>query len=141
MKQAEKPEKLKLELKDREYRISRLTRTSGRLGDFYLTQDGTKLYYIIQLEKGRDLCMLDVKKGDIKVLKKGVMGSITPSPDDKFLYVFSGGAISKIAVASNAITPITFSGEYEFKPQAERYYIFDHVWKQVQEKFYIQYQF
>ncbi len=136
VKQAEKPEKLKLELKDREYRISRLTRTSGRLGDFYLTQDGTKLYYIIQLEKGRDLCMLDVKKGDIKVLKKGVMGSITPSPDDKFLYVFSGGAISKIAVASNAITPITFSGEYEFKPQAERYYIFDHVWKQVQEKFY-----
>ena len=136
IKQAEKPEKLKLDLDNREFRISRLTRRSGRLGDFYLTQDGTKLYYVTPLERGNDLCMLDVKKGDIKVIKKGVYGSIVPSPDDKTLYMFSSGSISKINVASNAITPITFSGDYEFKPKAEREYLFEHVWKQVDEKFY-----
>ena len=136
VKQAEKPEKLKLDLEDREFRISRLTRSSSRLGDFYLTQDGTKLYYVTPLERGNDLCMLDVKKGDVKVIKKGVYGSIVPSPDDKTLYMFSGGTISKINVASNAITPISFSGDYEFKPKAERNYLFEHVWKQVDEKFY-----
>ena len=136
VKQAEKPEKLKLELEDRETRITRLTRSSGRLGDFYLTQDGTKLYYVTRLERGNDLCMLDVKKGDIKVVRKGVSGAIVPSPDDKTLYIFSGASISKISVASNAITPITFSGDYEFKPGAERNYLFEHVWKQVDEKFY-----
>ncbi|MBO6220376.1 MAG: peptidase S41, partial [Bacteroidales bacterium] len=136
VKQAEKPEKLKLDLDGREFRVSRLTRSSSRLGDFYLTQDGTKLYYVTPLERGNDLCMLDVKKGDVRVIKKGVYGSIVPSPDDKTLYMFSGGTISKINVASNAITPISFSGDYEFKPKAERDYLFEHVWKQVDEKFY-----
>lgn len=136
VKQAEKPEKLKLDLDGREFRVSRLTRSSSRLGDFYLTQDGTKLYYVTPLERGNDLCMLDVKKGDVRVIKKGVYGSIVPSPDDKTLYMFSGGTISKINVASNAITPISFSGDYEFKPKAERNYLFEHVWKQVDEKFY-----
>ena len=136
VKQAEKPEKLKLELEDRDTRITRLTPSSGRLGDFYLTQDGTKLYYVTRLEKGSDLCKLDVKKGDIKVIRKGVSGAIVPSPDDKTLYIFTGGSISKINVATDAITPITFSGDYEFKPGAERNYLFEHVWKQVNEKFY-----
>ncbi|MBO6248031.1 MAG: PD40 domain-containing protein, partial [Bacteroidales bacterium] len=136
IKQAEKPEKLKLELQDRDTRIVRLTRGSGRLGDFHLTQDGAKLYYVTRLESGSDLCVMDLKKGDIRVIKKGVYGSIVPSPDDKTLYIFSGGSISKINVASNAITPIPFAGEYEFKPGAERDYLFGHVWKQVDEKFY-----
>ena len=30
--------------------------------------------------------------------------------------------------------PVFFSGEFEYKPKAEREYIFDHVWKQVKEK-------
>ena len=136
VKQAEKPEKLVLDLDGREYRTKRLTRSSGRLGDFYLTQDGTKLFYTTRLEKSTDLCLMDIKKGDIKVLKKGVSGALIPSADDKSLYIFSGGAITKISIASSAMSTISFSGDYEFKPKAEREYIFSHVWKQVNEKFY-----
>ena len=136
VKQAEKPEKLALDLTGREFRTKRLTRSSGRLGDFYLTQDGTKLFYTTRLERGTDLCVMDIKKGDIKVLKKGVMGSLIPSADDKNLYIFSGGAITKIGIANSAMSTISFSGDYEFKPKAEREYIFGHVWKQVNEKFY-----
>ncbi len=136
VKQAEKPEKLVLDLTGREFRTKRLTRSSGRLGDFYLTQDGTKLFYTTRLERGTDLCVMDIKKGDIKVLKKGVMGSLIPSADDKNLYIFSGGAITKIGIANSAMSTISFSGDYEFKPKAEREYIFGHVWKQVNEKFY-----
>ena len=136
VKQAEKPEKLVLDLENREYRTARLTRISGRLGDFYLTQDGTKLFYTKLLEKSYDLCQMDVKKGDVKVLKKGVRGALIPSADDKFLYVFTGSSITKLTIASGATSAITFSGDYEFKPKAERDYIFGHVWKQVNEKFY-----
>ena len=136
VKQAEKPEKLVLDLENREYRTARLTRISGRLGDFYLTQDGTKLFYTKLLEKSYDLCQMDVKKGDVKVLKKGVRGALIPSADDKFLYVFTGSTISKLTIATGATSAIAFSGDYEFKPKAERDYIFGHVWKQVNEKFY-----
>lgn len=136
VKQAEKPEKLILDLENREFRTARLTRLSGRLGDFYLTQDGTKLFYTKLLEKSYDLCEMDIKKGDVKVLKKGVRGSLIPSADDKFLYIFTGSSITKVTVASGAMSVIAFSGDYEFKPKAERNYIFEHVWKQVNEKFY-----
>lgn len=136
VKQAEKPEKLVLDLENREFRTARLTRFSGRLGDFYLTQDGTKLFYTTRLEKSYDLCQMDIKKGDVKVIKKGVYGSLVPSADDKDLYVFTGSSITKITIASGATSAISFSGDYEFKPKAERDYIFGHVWKQVNEKFY-----
>ena len=136
VKQAEKPEKLVLDLENRDYRTARLTRISGRLGDFYLTQDGTKLFYTKLLEKSYDLCQMDVKKGDVKVIKKGVRGALIPSADDKYLYVFTGSTISKLTIATGATSAITFSGDYEFKPKAERNYIFGHVWKQVNEKFY-----
>ena len=136
VKQAEKPEKLVLDLENREFRTARLTRFSGRLGDFYLTQDGTKLFYTTRLEKSYDLCQMDIKKGDVKVIKKEVYGSLVPSADDKDLYVFTGSSITKITIASGATSTISFSGDYEFKPKAERDYIFGHVWKQVNEKFY-----
>ena len=137
VRQAEKPAKLVLDLEGREYRTRRLTGISSRLGDFHLTKDGEKLFYVSQLEKTSDLCMLDIKTGDVKVVKKGVRGSITPSADGKNLYILSGGSIMKIpASGGGAPTPILFSGEYEFKSSAERSYIFDHVWKQVDEKFY-----
>ena len=136
VKQAEKPKKLILDLENREFRTARLTRFSGRLGDFYLTQDGTKLFYTTRLEKSYDLCQMDIKKGDVKIIKKGVYGSLVPSSDDKDLYVFTGSSITKITIASGAMTTISFSGDYEFKPKAERDYIFGHVWKQVNEKFY-----
>ena len=31
---------------------------------------------------------------------------------------------------------ITFSGEFEYRAREEREYIFEHTWKQVDEKFY-----
>ncbi len=131
-----KPEKLKLDLENRADRIIRLTGFSGRLGDHYLTEDGTKLYYEVRLESSYDLCVRDMKEGNVTVLKKGVAGSIIPSRDGKYIYIASGRGISRIGIAGGDTKSISYSGEYEFKPMAERQYIFDHMWKQVKEKFY-----
>ena len=129
-----KVEKLKLDLENREERIVRLTGASGRIGSHLLSEDGSKFYYTLRQERGSDLMCLDVKKRDLKVLCKGVGGFIV-SPDGKSIYV-SGGGIRKIDLASGKATPITFKGEYEYRPAAEREYIFEHCWKQVNEKFY-----
>jgi hypothetical protein len=90
----------------------------------------------MRLEKNYDLCMMDMKTGEIKVIKKQVSGSIVPSSDDKFLFILSGGSISKISTSGATSAAISFSGDYEYRPKAERAYLFDHVWKQVEEKFY-----
>ncbi len=131
-----KAEKIILDLENRKDRTVKLTRFSGRLGDHYLTQDGKKLYYMTRLEKGTDLCVLNMEDNSVKVIQKGVYGSIYPSADDKFLYILSRNGISKIDAAKGSKVNITFSGEYDYRPAEEREYIFDHIWKQVDEKFY-----
>ncbi|MBR1570337.1 MAG: PD40 domain-containing protein [Bacteroidales bacterium] len=136
---AKKVEKLNPDLANRDDRIRRLTRFSNMLGDHYLTADGAKLYFTQRLERGYDLCSIDMEKGDITVVKKGVSGQFTPSADGKTLYVLAGSSISKIELdKGDKVTDIPFSGDYEFKAPEERTYIFEHCWKQVKDKFYVE---
>ena len=132
----EKPKKMELLLEGREYRTRRLTAASAAYGDHYLSKDGRKLYYVTPLESGMGLCVKDLREGDVKVLARGVSGRITPSADGNEIYVFSGRGITKVTLAGGQTKQIGFSGDFEFKPKAEREYMFSHIWKQVKEKFY-----
>ncbi len=132
----EKTKKLTLDLDNREDRTVRLTRLSGRMGDHYLKQDGSKLYYTTQLEKSTDLCVLDIKEGSINVLVRNVYGGLYPDADDKYLYVLGGRGVSRIDMGTGSQETISFAGEFDYRPAKEREYIFNHVWKQVKEKFY-----
>ena len=137
VKAEKKTEELILDLENRKDRIVKLTRFSGRLGDHYLTQDGKKLYYMTRLEKGTDLCMLNLEDNSVKVVAKGVQGSIYPTSDDKYMFLLSRNGVSKISTANGSRENISFSGEYDYRPAGEREYIFEHAWKQVNEKFYV----
>ena len=131
-----KPDPVKLELSRREDRIVRITRNSGRLGDHWLTPDGRKLYYSVRLEKTYDLCCLDIRKGDIKVVSKDVVGRFVPAPDGKSFFVADGDGIKKIEIGKDKPVSVKYGGEFEYFPALEREYIFDHCWKEVREKFY-----
>ena len=132
----EKSKKLDLDFARRDLRIRRLTRASANYGDHYLSKDGRKLYYVTPLESGSGLCEMDLREGSVKVLARGVTGAITPAEDGQSIYMFSGRGITRVTLAGGQTKQIAFDGAYEFKPKAERTYMFDHIWKQVQEKFY-----
>ncbi|MBR4739536.1 MAG: PD40 domain-containing protein [Bacteroidales bacterium] len=135
---ANKVEKITLDLAAREDRTKRLTRFSNAIGDHFLVPDGSKLYFTQRLEKGFDLCAVDIEKGEVSVVKKGVSGRFFPAPDGKTLYITAGPTISKLDVATGKDKAVSFSGDFEFKAQQEREYIFEHCWKQVKEKFYVE---
>ncbi len=132
----QKPKKLDLLLEGREDRILRLTSSSASYGDHILSKDGRKLYYIAPLESGRGLCVKDLRKGDTKVLARGVSGRIVSTKDGSNIYVQSRRGITKVTLSNGQTKNIEFSGEFEFKAKEERSYMFEHVWKQVKEKFY-----
>lgn len=133
-----KPEKkaFKPNLEDLEYRTVRLTPYSSQLGAHYLTPDGLKLYFASRQGKSMDLCCLDIKEGSVKVVKKGFSGFMVPDKDGKYLYIASSLGVSRMDIKSGTTKSISFSGEYDYRPAAERAYIFEHCWKQVSEKFY-----
>ena len=129
---------IELNLENLEDKSIRLTPFSGNYGDYYLTEDGNKLYFVRRGDKGRDLCCIDIKEREIKVVRPGAGGGLFPSRDGKTVYILGRG-ISKLNTMSDKIEPVVFSSEYDYQPAAERSYIFNHTWKQVNEKFYDKY--
>ena len=132
----EKSKKVELQLEGRENRIRRLTGDSGNFGGYFLAKDGRTLYYISGTESGPALFAKDLREGSVKVLARGVSGSIVPTKDGSELYVANSRGVTKVTLANGQTKQIPLSGDYEFKPRAEREYMFEHIWKQVKEKFY-----
>lgn len=132
-----KAEKLVLDLEHIEDRTVRLTSVSGTMGDQIMSPDGQKLYYCMRLEgSSTDLLCKDLRSGSVKVVEKGVRGRFVASNDGKSVYVASLFGISKMELASGKKTSISFSGEYDYMAYEERSYMFEHIWKQMSEKFY-----
>lgn len=128
---------LMFDLDNRKYRMRRLTGSSSNLGDYYLSPKGDKLYYSASAtEGGRNLLVHDLKKGETKVLLKGISGGFVADKDGKNLFVISGSGMKKIDLASADAKSIEFEAPYDRKPSKEREYIYDHMWKQVKDKFY-----
>ena len=47
------------------------------------------------------------------------------------------GGIKKVTVSSGETKPVEFEAFFDYQPYGEREYIFDHVWQQVEDKFYV----
>ena len=133
---AQKP--LKLDLDNLDNRKVRLTINSSSISDYVLNDDASKLYYLASFEKGYDLWVTDPRTNDTKILAKlgGTPSGMDLSKDGKNLLVSNKGSLVKVDAESGKITPIGINGEMVLNADAERQYIFDHAWRQVEKKFY-----
>lgn len=118
----------------------RLTIHSSDISDFIVNQEGTSLYYLSNFEKGYDLWTTDFKKGETKMISKiGTNGSgLEIDKEEKTLYYSQNGLVMKFDIASSAPKPVTFNAEMILNSSAERAYMFEHAWRQVREKFYVE---
>ncbi|MDB5196782.1 MAG: peptidase, partial [Flaviaesturariibacter sp.] len=116
----------------------RLTINSANISDYVMNADGDKLFFAARMEKGYDLWMTNPRTRETKLVAKldGGPAGLDVSKDGKSLFVVSDGKIVKVDAESGKISPITVNGEMVLKAGAERAYIFDHTWRQVEKKFY-----
>lgn len=126
-----------LDIKNRRYRVKRLTGTSANIADFYLNPKGDKLYYFAEGPDGDfNLYAVDLKKGDTKVLAEDLFGSLIPDKEGENVFVFSYDGVKKLSLPDGEIKSVDFEALYDRHPSMERQYIFDHMAKQVEDKFY-----
>ncbi len=128
-----------INLKDIEDRKARLTINSSKIADAVLTSDGEKLYYLSKFEGGYDLWVNQLKDHETKLLMKlkGGGGSMQLDKKEENLYLFSGGNIIKIETKGKPQKEqVRFKAEMNLNKTVERRYMFEHVWRQVKEKFY-----
>ena len=129
---------LVFDLENSRDRVIRLTVNSSRLGDAVLTPKGDKLYYQAAFESGYDLWEHDLKENKTKIVMKKVGGgALLPDKKGENLFLCSQGGIKKVTVSSGETKPVEFEAFFDYQPYGEREYIFDHVWQQVEDKFYV----
>ena len=131
-------EQLKFDWEGIEERKAKLTIHSSSLGDAVLSKDGEKLYYLAAFEKGMNLWSTDLRTKATKqeLSLDASRGSLMWDKDQKNLFLLSNGTISKINPDGMKKEAIKISGEMTFDKDAERAYMFDHIWLRTKGIFY-----
>ena len=135
--EVEKVKPLELDIENCRDRIVRLTANSSNMGDAILNKDGDKIYYQAAFEGGYDLWSRDLKDGSTKLILKDIgFGGFVADKDIKNLYLCNGSNIKKVELGSLNTKAVNFEAPFNYKPAEERQYLFDHIWRQVKDKFY-----
>lgn len=127
-----------VELENIEDRIVRLTPNSSDLGSAILSPDGETLYYLAAFEGGFDLWKMNLRKKETKLLHKLDAGwaSMELDKDGKHLFLLGSKTMQKMDIGSDALKLINYQANMKMDLAAEREYMFDHVYKQQQKRFY-----
>jgi len=127
---------LTFELEGCQDRVVRLTVNSSNLGDAVLSSTGDTLYYQTRFEGGSDLWRHDLREEKTERVLKDVSGAMFTDKDMKNIFV-AGRGIRKIDFKAATAKNIDFEAPFNWRPYQERLYLFNHIWKQVKEKFYV----
>jgi len=122
-----------------ENRTARLTSSSSDLAGAALTSDMSALYYLAAFEGGYDLWRHDLVKDETtKVASVGATdATMAITPDDARVIVLADGVLLQGELGDTvSLAPVSVSGEVTVHENEERAYLFDHVWRQVADKFY-----
>lgn len=133
-----KVKEIVVELKNIEDRVVRLTPNSSDMGSVILSKDGETLYYFAAFESGYDLWKMDLRKKETRLLHKMDAGwaAMELDKEGKNLFLLGGKTMQKMDLSGNGLKPISYRAQVKMDLAAERAYMFDHVYKQQQKRFY-----
>lgn len=128
-----------IELAGLDQRKARFTISTADIAGAALSLDGEKLFYLARFEKGYDLWQVEPRTQDTKLLAKlgAERADLQLAADGKALFVLADGRVSKIDPASGKAEPVAVGGEMILDGAAEKAYLFDHMWRQIKQKFLV----
>tara|TARA_R110002074_G_scaffold400203_1_gene595160 strand:+ start:31208 stop:34438 length:3231 start_codon:yes stop_codon:yes gene_type:complete len=129
---------LKFDLEDVERRKSRITIHSSLLADAVLSKDGEKLYYLTRFEKNLNLWETEIRTKSTKMLISldAKSGSLQWDTKKENLFLLADGKIAKVDLTAAKTEPVKLNSEMVLDADAERKYMFDHIWLRTNGIFY-----
>ncbi|WP_460218284.1 S41 family peptidase [Psychroserpens sp. MEBiC05023] len=118
----------------------RLTTHTSNISDWVLSKDGDKLFYLSRFEGRNDLWVSNLRKRENKLFAKLGVGNagMVLSKDGKFILMIADGRLKTISTSDGKVKSIRTNGEMVLKQADERNYIFNHSWRQLRDKFYVE---
>ena len=144
-------EPVKIERANVENRVERLTQNSAVVKAAAMTPDGETLFYVTQASDRYELWSNRVRKKELKKFGDVPIGGPARRDDAKVDLVLDAKGENGFVLASGTILkfkvpkemgepktePVTFSAEMRLDRAAERLQMFNHVWRQTQQKLYV----
>lgn len=151
-----------VEPEDFDHRTRRMTFLSSALSAYRPSRDGEAVFFLARVDDKLGVWGSHVRKGETRRLAElgdGFGGALDLSVDGETLLVLtSDGKLMKLDVESftrvedrggrngngggggggHGAEPIPFAAELTYDTVAERKHMFEHVWRQVREKFYVE---
>ena len=139
-KDEDKTKPLKIDWENLSDRKVKLTVHTSQASDYVLSKDGDKLFYLTRFEGKDNLWVTELRTKETKMLAKIEAGNtgMELSPEGDFLLVLADGKALKVDTNEGKVSPINTKGEMVLQKDEEYTYIFDHAWRQVREKFYVE---
>lgn len=145
---AEPAKPVLIEMQGLDDRVARLSTASGDIRDFALTPDGEQLFYVIKAGDGYELWQTRLREKEgrrVASLPGGRGEAVALWLDAKGAngFVLAGGRVQKFKVPEDdgkgdvKTEPVKFLAELRIDHTAERAQMFDHAWRQTQEKLYV----
>ncbi|MFS4418111.1 S41 family peptidase [Maribacter sp. 2307ULW6-5] len=127
-----------LDLEDVRERKARLTIHSSRLADAVLSKDEEKLYYLTRFEKDLNLWETELRSKSTKMLitLNAKSGNLQWDPGKEHLYLLADGKIAKLDLKAAKEKPVKIAAEMTLDTEAQRRYMFDHIWLRTKGIFY-----
>ncbi len=137
---SKKTKPILVELDDINDREQRLTLHNSNLGGSALSKDGKKLYYLAQYEKGFDLWVQDYHEKSTKKLTKLGANAISMQMDKEGdnIFLLADGRLKKVSLKDGKSKGISFKANLSLNGNAERDAMFEHIWRQAKQKFYVE---
>jgi len=135
------PDPVEIQLDGLEDRTLRMTLHSADMDDALITPDGEKVLYLAAFEKGYDLWVYEPRKKEVKLLAKlkaETTGGMRLDKEAKTLYLLADRQLKSVEVESGKVKPVKLEAKMELDAAAEKAYMYEHVWRQTREKFYVE---
>ncbi len=135
------PDPIDIQFKGMEDRHQRMTLHSTRMADALITADGEKVLYLAGFNKGFDLWSYEPRKQELKLLTKIAAesaGNMVLDKDEEKVFLLADNQVQTVELENGTPGAVALSARMELKPGSEREYLFEHMWRQTREKFYLE---
>ncbi len=137
-KDGKEKEPVQIDFDDIHDRVRQVTRYAGGVQEIALSPDGKKIAFRTSYQGQSDLYLIGWDGSDEKRLTTGGASpsDIRWSTDGNSLTFLSRGRISRIAAAGGNVQTTDFNAQMRVDLAAEREYIYDAVWRTLNQVFY-----
>jgi len=135
---AEDSVKVEVDFAGIDQRVRRLSTSSAMLADFILSGDGETLYTLAAHTKGFNLYETKLRKEESTLLGELELdnGSFVGQTEEALYILAAGGRLVAFKLGEATPEDVAVSPEMTLRQDREWEYQFDHIWRQVREKFY-----